>query len=269
MRQVIEIILRALRAAALPGLVVGAVAVASPIAARSAELTVAAAADLQPALEEIAALFRVSHSGDKISVVYGSSGKLFTQIREGAPFDVFFSADIGYAKSLRAEGEAATDPELYAIGRIAIWSFDRDMSKASLEALTDPAIRRVAIANPAHAPYGKRAEEALRAAGLWDKVRDKLVFGENVAQAMQFVRSGAADAGIVSLSLLAGRPAVGRYGYSLIPDALHARLEQAFVITGRGAESPLARDFTRFMKTEAARQVMIRYGFVLPGEKAN
>lgn len=232
------------------------------------KLTIAAAADLKFAMDEIAATFRKAHPGDEVDVIYGSSGKFHTQIQQGGPFDIFFSADKGYAESLKAEGLAVTEPKLYAIGRIVLWSPTRDASKITLKDLDDPKLNKIAIANPAHAPYGKRAEEALRAVGLWDKLKDKLVFGENIAQTAQFVQTGAAEIGVVALSLAKSPELASKGGYALIPDKLHSPLEQAFVITKQGAEKPLAKAFAKYMSAKEARQIMIRYGFVLPTETA-
>ncbi len=232
------------------------------------KLTIAAAADLKFAMDEIAASFRKAHPGDEVDVIYGSSGKFHTQIQQGAPFDIFFSADKGFAEGLKAEGLAVTEPKLYAVGRIVLWSSTHDASKMNLKDLDDPRLNNIAIANPAHAPYGKRAEEALRAVGLWDKLKEKLVFGENIAQTAQFVQTGAADIGVIALSLAKSPNLADKGGYALIPDKLHAPLEQAFVITKHGAKSALAKGFASYMSAKESRQIMIRYGFVLPSETA-
>jgi molybdate transport system substrate-binding protein len=232
------------------------------------KVTIAAAADLKFAMDEIASSFRSAHPGNDVELIYGSSGKFHTQIQQGAPFDIFFSADVGFARELKAAGQAISEPKLYAIGRIVLWSAARDASKLTLASLTDPTIQKIAIANPQHAPYGKRAEEALRSAGLWDRLQSKLVFGENIAQTAQYVQSGAADVGIIALSLAVNKELASKGGYWLIPDNLHAPLEQAYVITKHGEGNPLATAFTAYMQTPDARRIMIRYGFVLPGEIA-
>jgi molybdate transport system substrate-binding protein len=232
------------------------------------KITIAAAADLKFAMDEIIVSFRASHPGDEINVIYGSSGNFHTQIEQGAPFDIFFSADVGFAKELREKGLAATEPKLYAVGRIVLWSAVRDASKMSLKDLDDPRIRKIAIANPKHAPYGQRAEEMLRAIGLWDKVQGKLVFGENIAQTAQYVETGAAEIGIIALSLAVNQELARRGGYALIPDNLHSPLEQAYVVTKHGGENALAKIFVQYMATPDARRIMVNYGFVLPGESA-
>lgn len=229
------------------------------------KITVAAAADLKFALEEIVVLFNKTHPADKVETVYGSSGKFHTQIQHGAPYDLYFSADIAYPRSLAAEGLAASAVQAYAIGRIVLWSPSPDTAKMTLNDLGNPAIRKIAIANPKHAPYGKRAEEALRSTGMWDKVEPKLVYGENVAQAAQFVQTGNAQAGIIALSL-ALSPELSKQGsYALIPEKLHQPLEQGFIITRRAADNPLALAFSRFVLGQEARAIMERYGFALPG----
>ena len=235
-------------------------------AASAGQLTVAAAADLKFALDEIVAAYQRVHPQDRIQVVYGSSGKFHTQIQQGAPYDLYFSADIAYPQALVRDGHALGPVRPYAFGRIVLWSRTRDASRMTLASLADPAIRRIAIANPKHAPYGKRAEEALRAAGLWQQVQPKLVFGENVAQTAQFVQTGNADVGIIALSLALNPVLAREGGHWTIPERLHAPLEQGYVITRRAADNPAARQFAAYMASPAARAVMARYGFVLPGE---
>jgi molybdate transport system substrate-binding protein len=232
------------------------------------KVSIAAAADLKFAMDEVVASFRKAHPGDEVELIFGSSGKFYTQIQQGAPFDVFFSADVGFASELKKAGLAITDPKLYAVGRIVLWSTVRDASKMTLADLTDPAVHKIAIANPQHAPYGKRAEEALKAAGLWDKIRDKLVFGENIAQTAQYVQSGAADIGVIALSLALNKELASKGGYALIPTESHSPLEQAYVITKHGEGNALASDFAAYMATPDARHIMTRYGFILPGETA-
>lgn len=230
------------------------------------KITIAAAADLKFALDEIVVLFSKAHPADRVETIYGSSGKFQTQIRQGAPFDLYFSADIAYPRALKAEGFAASEVQPYAVGRIVLWSPSRDAGRMTLADLAEPAIRKIAIANPKHAPYGKRAEEALRAAGVWEKVEAKLVYGENVAQTAQFVQTGNAQAGIVALSLALSPELARQGGYALISDKLHQPLEQGFIVTRRAAGNLLAQAFARFMTGQDARAVMTHYGFGLPGE---
>lgn len=240
--------------------------VAGQTAHAAEKITIAAAADLKFALDEIVVLFEKAHPADRVETIYGSSGKFQTQIRQGAPFDLYFSADIAYPRALKDEGFAASEVQPYAVGRIVLWGASRDAGKMTLADLADSSIRKIAIANPKHAPYGKRAEEALKAAGVWEKVEAKLVYGENVAQAVQFVQTGNAQAGIVALSLALSPELAKQGSYALIPDKLHQPLEQGFIITKRAAGNPLAQAFARFMAVQEARAIMSRYGFVLPGK---
>ena len=240
--------------------------VAGQAAHAGEKITIAAAADLKFALDEVVALFGRLHPADRVETIYGSSGKFQTQIRQGAPFDLYFSADIAYPRALKEEGFAGSEVQPYAVGRIVLWSPSRDAGKLTIADLADPPMRKIAIANPKHAPYGKRAEEALKASGVWEKVEGKLVYGENVAQAAQFVQTGNAQAGIVALSLALSPELAKRGGYALISDKLHQPLEQGFIITRRAAGNPLALAFARFMSGSEARAIMSRYGFVLPGK---
>ena len=230
------------------------------------KITIAAAADLKFAMDEIVVLFRSTHPAVQIETVYGSSGNFSTQIRQGAPYDLYFSADIAYPRALKKEGWSASEVQTYGVGRIVLWSPSREASKMTLADLADPSIHKIAIANPQHAPYGKRAEEALRAAGVWEKVEPKLGYGENIAQTAQYVKSGNAQIGIIALSLALSPELAKQGSYALIPDKLHQPLEQGFIITRRAAANMLAHDFARFIATKDARVVMIRYGFALPGE---
>lgn len=230
------------------------------------KITVAAAADLKFAMNEIVAKFNNSHKGAEVEIVYGSSGKFQTQIQQGAPYDLFFSADISYPRELARLGLAGSEVIPYAVGRIVLWSNRMDAEKLTLESLLDPKITRIAIANPKHAPYGKRAEEALKSLGLLEKVQDKLVLGENIAQTAQFVQTGNAQIGIIALSLVMNPELSKNGGYSLIPEKLHEPLQQGFIITKKGEEKGLSKRFANYMQSDAARAVMVNYGFVLPKE---
>lgn len=234
------------------------------LSAQAEKITVAAAADLKFAMDEIVGQFRTAHPGDQVEVIYGSSGKFQTQIQQGAPYDLYFSADIAYPRDLAKKGFAASAVKPYALGRIVLWSTTRDASRMTLASLADPTIRRIAIANPRHAPYGKRAEEALRAAGAWAKVEPRLVYGENIAHTAQFVQTGNAQVGVIALALALNPALAGEGSYWLIPDDLHEPLEQGYIITRRAAGNALARRFAEHVDSPSARAVMKRYGFVLP-----
>ncbi|NJD39525.1 MAG: molybdate ABC transporter substrate-binding protein [Geobacter sp.] len=234
--------------------------------AHAEKITIAAAADLKFAMDEIVVSFNKQHPRDQVEIIYGSSGKFFAQIQNNAPYDLYFSADITYPRQLADKGFAASAVTSYAVGRIVLWSNSRDAARMTLENLIDPALRKIAIANPRHAPYGKRAEEALRALKLWDKVQHKLVYGENIAHTAQFVETGNAQVGIIALALALNPTLSKQGGYYLIPDKLHQPLEQGYIITKRAADKPLAKLFAGYMTSKEARRIMTRYGFVLPGE---
>ena len=229
--------------------------------------TVAAAADLKFALEEVAARFH-RDTGHELRLVFGSSGNFYSQILQGAPFHLYLSADEDYVFRLADAGKAADRGRLYARGRIGILVphgsplLADGQLKDLAAALKDGRLKKFAIANPDHAPYGKRAEEALRHAGLWDAIRPKLVLGENVSQAAQFATSGSAQGGVIAWSL-ALAPSVSRLGrFELIPEAWHQPLRQRMVLLP-GAP-PAVRAFYDFLSTPAAQAIMVRHGFAVP-----
>lgn len=229
--------------------------------------TIAAASDLQFALEDLRAQFQ-QESGKSIQVVYGSSGNFYRQIREGAPFQMFLSADESYVQQLVETGLTVDEGALYALGRLVIIVPHGSTLKADAQlqdlgaALAAGRITRFAIANPEHAPYGQRAEEALRHAGLWDALQGKLVLGENVSQAAQFATSGNAQGGIIAYSL-ALSPKVAALGeFALIPQQWHHELRQRMVLmTSANAD---VRAFYAYLQSAPAREIMQRYGFALP-----
>ena len=230
-----------------------------------AALTIAAASDLRFALDAVLQPFRAAHPSARIDAVYGSSGKLATQIRQGAPFDLFFSADHAYAQALHDAGLTAGPPRPYAIGRLVSWSTNASLGRLGLaELVRHPALKRLAIANPEHAPYGQRAVEALRSQGLFDAVQARLVLGDNVSQAAQFVQTGAAQAGIVAASLVMSPALAGQGAWTLLPQGWHTPLEQAVVLTRRGAAQPLAAELLRHLGTFEMVALMRRFGFALP-----
>jgi molybdate transport system substrate-binding protein len=236
------------------------VLISAPAAAEP--VRIAAASDLRYALDEIVDAYHETHPDADFEVVYGSSGKMTTQIINGAPYDMFFSADIAYPEKLQEEGLTVTDPAVYATGRVVIWSNTVDASALTLADLASDSISRLAIAQPAHAPYGLRAKEALQSAGVWEAVQDKLVFGENIAHTAQMTESGAAQVGIIALSL-AKFPDMAEHGHHLIDDDLHNPLTQGYVVTSRGGDKPETMQFAEFMATDKAHAIMTRYGFVV------
>lgn len=238
---------------------------ADPLAA--AGPMVAAASDLKFALDEIAADF-LRVDGQAVSLSYGSSGTFATQIRHGAPFELYLSADESYVQQLQAEGLTRDGGMLYAIGRIVLIAAPGSALPVDTELeglgafLADGRLRRFAIANPAHAPYGRRAQEALQHAGLWEAIQPHLVLGENVSQAAQYATSGSAEGGIVALSLALAPPMDRRVRYAVIPQAWHAPLRQRMVLLRQAGER--AERFYHYLKSPAARAVMVRHGFTLP-----
>ncbi|WP_083944973.1 molybdate ABC transporter substrate-binding protein [Thiomicrospira microaerophila] len=233
------------------------------VTAQAQKMIIAAASDLKFALDEIHAEYLKTYPNDQVEVIYGSSGRFSQQIENGAPFDLFFSASMDYPKDLQQKGFAATEPKLYALGRIVIWSRRHDASQMNLNDLMERRYRRVAIASPDHAPYGVRAMEALQAAGIWDEIQPKIVIGENIAHTAQLIESGAANIGIIALAL-ALNPQLSRHGgYSLIPEEMHQPLEQAYIVTQRAKDNPIAFRFAEFMEQPAAKQIMEKYGFVV------
>jgi molybdate transport system substrate-binding protein len=227
-------------------------------------LTIAAASDLQPVLPRLVAAFE-RETGHTVRTTYGSSGNFLTQIRNGAPFDLFLSADIDYPRQLEAAGlaEPATVVS-YATGSIVLWARHGsgiDVRSGWTAAVTSDHARRIAIANPDHAPYGRAAVAALRSAGLYERVRVKLVFGENVAQAAQFVQSGNADIGILPLSL-ALSPALKAAGeYASIPPSLYPSIEQGAVVLRASRNKDAARAFLRYLQRSDVVSALAGAGF--------
>jgi molybdate transport system substrate-binding protein len=238
--------------------------------ARTAPLKVAAAADLAFAFKDLGAAFEKA-TGTPVTFSFGSTGLLARQIAEGAPFDVFAAANISFADEVVKQGACFADSKaLYARGRIALWSRRGAPLPVTLEELRDSRYVKIAIANAEHAPYGKAAKQALIKAGVWDAIKDRLVYGENIQQTLQFAQSGNADVALVALSLALVSASLGEGGFTAIDPALHEPLDQALVVCkgegGKARREPTARQFTAFVNSDAGRAIMKRYGFLLPGE---
>jgi len=228
-------------------------------------LRVAAASDLQFVLPELAAEYE-KQSGVKLAVTYGSSGSFYAQIQNGAPFDLFFSADSAFPNWLvRARLAEADSLHVYAVGRLALWlPADCPLDPAAgLKILLDPRIQKISIANPDHAPYGRAAVSALEHAGLYNQLKSKLVFGENISQAAQFVQSGSAQAGLIALSL-ALSPTMASGKHWDLPVDQQPELEQAVALITSSPNKKAAADFLAFLKTAPASGIFERYGFLLP-----
>lgn len=225
-------------------------------------IKVAAAADLASAFTEIGAAFE-KETGTRVVFTFGSTGLLSKQILEGAPFDVFAAANVSFVDEVTQGGKCDKETKaLYGRGRLAVWSKKGDAPK-TLEDLKDPRYQKIAIANPEHAPYGKAAKEALASAGVWDAVASRVVFGENVQQTLQFAQTENADVAIVALSLAI----VSEGSYFVIDEGAHKPLDQAMVVCADGKKRERAASFEAFVNSEKGREIMKRYGFLLPGEK--
>jgi molybdate transport system substrate-binding protein len=242
------------------------ICVVLPCAAQNKEIRVAAAADLQTALPEVAAAFQAG-TGTHVEIVFGSSGNFLAQIKNGAPFDLFFSADNDYPKRLEDSGLALANTRIvYGLGRIALWmppNSPCDPHREAWKCLSDSNVKKIAIANPAHAPYGRAAVAALREAGIYDRFKDKLVLGENISQAAQFVQSGNAQAGIIAYSL-ALSPTMRNGKWWEIPAELYPAIEQSAVILKAAKNEQAARQFLTFVTQGPGHAVLERYGFLAP-----
>lgn len=226
------------------------------------ELTVAAAADLNAPLTEIASNFQ-KQTGSTVHLSFGASGNLTTQIENGAPFDVFLSADVGYPERLVKENLAESQSlTRYAVGALVLWVPEAsifDVERAGIQVLLNPAVKRIAIANPQHAPYGRAAVSALKHWGIYDRVEKRLVLGESVSQAAQFAESGNAQVGMIAL---AGAVALGHKGrYWVVPQDAYPAIDQGAVIIAHSSNKELAQKFLEFLRSPDSAAILKRYGF--------
>jgi molybdate transport system substrate-binding protein len=230
-------------------------------------VSVAAAANLKGAAEELKRGFEAENPGVEVVLTYGASGAFFAQLQNGAPFDLFLSADREYPDKVVEAGLARpADERVYAFGKLAVWvpaGSAVDVERRGLAALADPAVRKIAIANPAVAPFGRAAEQALKAAGVHDVVKDRLVLGTSVAQAAQFATTGAADAAFLPYSLTLGKELSGGRAV-LVPETLYPRIAQSGVVLSAGKEADLARRLLAFVTGEKGRAILARFGYGLP-----
>jgi molybdate transport system substrate-binding protein len=232
------------------------------------EITVAAAADLQFVMQEVGARFK-SATGKSVKLIYGSSGNFTQQLQNGAPFDMFFSANLDYPKQLDAAG--LTEPGTfyqYAIGKIVVWVPNDSKLDVSLglRALLNPSLKKIAIANPQHAPYGKAAVAAMQKENIYEQVKDKFVLGENISQAAAFVASGSADVGIVALSLALSPNMKDKGRYAEVPAADYPAIEQACVIMGSSKNKSVAQQFLKFIQSSPITELFQKYGFAIPNQ---
>lgn len=233
-------------------------------------IRVAAAADLKFALDEVITEFQHQYPQITVKVSYGSSGSFFAQLAQRAPFDMFFSADMDYPRKLSEQGLALKETEFfYAVGRIVLW-VPKESSVAvetlGVQVLLNPTVKKIALANPQHAPYGRAAVAALKSFGVYDAVKEKFVYGENVAQAAQFVQAGAAQIGVIALSLalaptLKDRGRLWEFSLESYP-----RMEQGGVILDWVRDRESAQLLREFVLSSRGQEIFKRYGFLLPGE---
>ncbi|HXB93115.1 MAG TPA: molybdate ABC transporter substrate-binding protein [Puia sp.] len=229
------------------------------------EVLIAAAADLKFAMDSLVSVFSKENPTVHIKVTYGSSGNFFQQISNDAPFDLFFSADVDYPRGLEQQHKTLSEVQTYGTGQLVLWSNKLDPNTEGINCLLDHAVTKIAIANPAHAPYGKRAEESLHFYKVYDKIKDKLVVGENIAQAAQWASTGAADIGIIALSL-ALSPTMQQQGgkYWLIPASSHQPLQQGYVLLPHAKGNAGAAGFADFFHSVKAASILQGYGFGKP-----
>ncbi|SDR94682.1 molybdate transport system substrate-binding protein [Halopseudomonas xinjiangensis] len=226
-----------------------------------ADLSIAAASDLRPALEQILQAWNASHPDSQASATYGSSGRFATQIRNGAPFDLYMSADITYPRALQEEGLTDGEPRTYALGRLVLWSRSPFPERINELANTEG---RIAIARPEHAPYGARAREALVNLDIWNAVEPRLVYGESISHTAQMAQSGAAEFALLALSLVGAPNQQAPGHWQRIPVGLHSPLEQALVVTLHGAGKHQADQLADYLLGPEAAAVLVDFGFERP-----
>ena len=235
---------------------------------QAATVLVAAASDLQFVFPELIAQYETAHPGTKISPTYGSSGKFYEQIRKGAPFDLYLSADAEFPKKLIASGHGDEAGFFqYGIGKIVVWALKTsslEVEKKGIGVTMDSSVQKIAIANPDHAPYGRAAVAALQKAGVYESVKDRFVLGENVVQAAQFVETGAAEVGVIGLSLALAPQLQARGKYSEISADLYPKLEQAGLVISKSRNADEARKFKAFLQSDSSRVILTKFGFSLP-----
>lgn len=240
------------------------------VQAQNSQLTIAAAADLSPTLKDISDSFEKG-TGIQVRLSFGASGGLTQQIENGAPFDLFFSADIDYPRQLIQDNQAdAASLYEYAVGKLVLWvppDSPLDVEHQGMQVLLDQSVKKISIANPQHAPYGRAALEALKHAGLYDKVADRLVIGENISQAAQFVESGNAQAGFVALAHAATPSMRGKGKYWVVPADYYPPLAQGAVILSHSSHKKEAEEFLKYFQTKPVSDALQKYGFTLPAAK--
>lgn len=234
---------------------------------RADQATVAAASSLRPTLDQMVAAFSEYYPEDNVVLVYGASGRLTTQILHGAPFDLFMSANMDFPERIAKEQPGTPSPQLYAAGQLVMWSATRDVRATGWQGLLNEDVRRIAIAQPEIAPYGQRAKEALLFHGVWDQVQGKLVYGESVSQTARMALSGAADVALFAASL-ANQDAMQGQPFLPVEVSSHLPLNQAMIVTARGASNHVAVEFARFVMSEEGQSILESAGF-LPADQTS
>lgn len=231
----------------------------------SAQITAAVAANVQYAMEDLKAEFRKS-SGIEVKTVYGASGKLAAQIKSGAPFDVFVSADMDFPDSLNRWGYAPEKPAPYAYGKLVLWSLTGVGLDKGMAVLADSNVVKIAVADPKRAPYGRESIKAMQRSGLYDKVASKLVYGESISQVGQYILTGNVEIGFISKSVVLGGEMVGKGKWKEVDSTLYDRIAQGAVVCKYGAENnpDLSSRFLAFLHSAPARAIFARYGYLLP-----
>lgn len=231
--------------------------------ANSQSITIAAAADLRYALNEIKLEFLKKNPNVKIDIIYGSSGNLYQQIINKAPYDIYFSADIVFPKKIDSLKLCSTKPKLYAIGFLVLWTSKLDITKG-INLLLDDKVKKIAIANPKHAPYGKRAIEFLKYYNFFESVKNKFVEGENISQAAQFVLTGNVEVGIIALSIALSPEMSNKGKYILLDEKSYSPLEQSYVVLKNSEKKADVMKFYNYIETAEAKKILSKYGFKLP-----
>lgn len=231
------------------------------------KITVFAASDLKFALDEITKIYKTKNKDINIDLIYGSSGKGMTQIENGAPFDIYFSANQEYVENLYKKDLLLEKPKLYGLGRIVIWSKNKEFDKnQGFENLKENWVAKIAIANPDHAPYGEKAKQALEKMGIYKEIENKLVFGENISATTNMINIQAAQIGIIALSLALAPTTEEKNNFYLIDKKLHEPLFQAYSITKYAQNNKEAKEFYNFISSDESLRILKKYGFEVPNE---
>ncbi|MCX6154201.1 MAG: molybdate ABC transporter substrate-binding protein [Candidatus Kapabacteria bacterium] len=224
--------------------------------------TVVLAANMKTAMDSIVSAFKADNPGTEPEILYGASGKFYEQIINAAPFDLFLSADMEYPQKLKEKGQTASEIKLYAIGHLVIWSKKIDPNISKMNCLLETSLNKISIANPKTAPYGEKAIESMKYYKIYDKIQNKLVFGENITQAAQFVTTGAADIGIIALSQALSPALIKENGkFYLVPDESHKPLEQGCVVLAHGKTNSTAKKLYDFMSTAKVINILKHFGY--------